>query len=413
MKKKPLLIAGVAIVVIAIVILSVRSGEPKGTKVFVEPVARKTIEATVTAPGQVDPKVKVNISAHIVGKIDKLYFVEGETVHRGQKLVELEKHLYVAQRDRASSMVASARVEVQRARAALNTAESAYKRAQNLAKQGIQAQELFDQTRQSYDNALAGLAAAEQGVNQAQAGLRQAAEDLSRTTIVSPIDGKVVELNAHEGEVVVTGTMNNPGSVIAVIADLSEILVEAEVGETEVVGIRLNQQAKVRVDAIPDHEYAGHVEEIGSSAAVRQGAGSGIRYFKVKVAIDDPDDRLRPGMTSQVAIVTNRAADVAAVPIQAVVERVPGEKADAADDEGKPKKKYVFVAAKDKAKQTEVTTGISDATHVAILSGVKPGDVLITGPFRALKKLNDGDTIDVTKEEKKPSKEDDKAKDKD
>lgn len=413
MKKKPLLIAGVAIVVIAIVILSVRSGEPDGTKVFVEPAARKTIEATVTAPGQVDPKVKVNISAHIVGKIDKLYFVEGDTVHRGQKLVELEKHLYVAQRDRASSMVTSARVEVQRARAALNTAESAYKRAQNLAKQGIQAQELFDQTRQSYDNALAGLAAAEQGVNQAQAGLRQAAEDLSRTTIVSPIDGKVVELNAHEGEVVVTGTMNNPGSVIAVIADLSEILVEAEVGETEVVGIRLNQRAKVRVDAIPDHEYAGHVEEIGSSAAVRQGAGSGIRYFKVKVAIDDPDDRLRPGMTSQVAIVTNRAADVAAVPIQAVVERVPGEKADASDDEGKPKKKYVFIAAKDKAKQTEVTTGISDATHVAILSGVKPGDMLITGPFRALKKLNDGDAIAITKEEKKTAKEDDKAKDKD
>jgi HlyD family secretion protein len=413
MKRKPILIAGVAIVVIAIVVLSVRSGGPKGTKVVVEPVARKTIEATVTAPGQVDPKVKVNISAHIVGKIDKLYFVEGQTVQRGQKLVELEKHLYVAQRDRAASLVASARVEVQRARAALHTSEAAYQRAQNLSKQGIQAQELFDQTRLAYDNALAGLAAADQGVKQAEAGLRQAAEDLSRTTILSPIDGKVVELNAHEGEVVVTGTMNNPGSVIAVIADLSEILVEAEVGETEVVGIRLNQQAKVRVDAIPDHEYAGHVEEIGSSAAVRQGAGSGIRYFKVKVAIDDSDDRLRPGMTSQVAIVTSRAENVAAVPIQAVVDRVPGEKADAPDDETKAKKKYVFLAAKDKAKQTEVTTGVSDATHVAILSGVKPGDPVITGPFRILKKLNDGEAIDATKEAKKASKEDDKDRDKD
>ncbi|HKR66118.1 MAG TPA: efflux RND transporter periplasmic adaptor subunit [Thermoanaerobaculia bacterium] len=404
MKSKYLIGAAVAIVVIAVIVFSLQSGGPKGTKVYTEPVGRKTIEAIVTAPGQIDPKVKVNISAHIVGKIERLYFLEGDKVQRGQKLVELEKHLYVAARDRASAQLASQRVEVQRARAALRTAEAAYQRAQNLSRQGIQAQELFDQSRLAYDNAIAALAAAEQGVNQAQAGLRQAEEDLSRTTIVSPIAGKVVELNAHEGEVVVTGTMNNPGSVIAVIADLSEILVEAEVGETEIVGIRVNQEAKVKVDAIPDHEYKAHVVEIGSSAAVRQGAGAGIRYFKVKVAIDDADERLRPGMTSQVSIVTNRALNVAAAPIQSVVERVPGEKADASDDEGKAKKKYVFRVEKNKAKLVEVTTGISDATHVAILSGVTAGDVIVTGPFRMLKKLNDGEDVNVTKEEKKPSK---------
>jgi HlyD family secretion protein len=411
MKRKALVIGAVAIVVIAIVVISVQSGGPEGTKVYAEPVARRTIESTVTAPGQIDPKVKVNISAHIVGKIDKLYFLEGDHVRRGQKLVELEKHLYVAARDRARAQLASQRVEVQRSRAALRTAEASYQRAQSLSRQGIQAQELFDQTRLAYDNATAALAAAQQGVNQAEAGLRQAEDDLSRTTLLSPIDGKVVELNAHEGEVVITGTMNNPGSVIAVIADLSEILVEAEVGETEVVGIQLNQEAKIKVDAIPDHEYKGHVVEIGSSAAIRQGAGSGIRYFKVKIEIDDADGRLRPGMTSQVAIVTSRAANVPAVPIQCVVERVPGEKAEATDDEGKPKKKYVFVADKNKARQVEVKTGISDATHVAIVSGVKPGDQVITGPFRTLKKLNDGDTIDVTKEVKKTSKTDDNAKD--
>jgi HlyD family secretion protein len=165
------------------------------------------------------------------------------------------------------------------------------------------------------------------------------------------------------------------------------------------------------VDAIPDHEYAGHVVEIGSSAAVRQGAGSGIRYFKVKVAIDNPDDRLRPGMTSQVSIVTSRAVDVVAVPIQSVVERVPGEKADAAGDDDTPKKKYVFLVDKDKARQVEVTTGISDATHVAVLSGIKAGDEVITGPFRTLKKLNNGDAIYVTREEKKQSKDEDKDKD--
>jgi HlyD family secretion protein len=311
----------------------------------------------------------------------------------------------VAQRDRLNAELASRRVEVQRAQAALATAESQYRRAQSLSQQGIQAQELFDQARLAHENARAALAAARQGVNQADAGVRSAAEDLSRTTIVSPLDGKVVQLNAREGEVVVTGTMNNPGSVIAVIADLSQILVEAEVGETEVVSVKLQQPAKIKVDAVPDKEYRGRVVEIGSSAAVRQGAGAGIRYFKVKVAIDDADDRLRPGMTSQVSIVTNSAPNAVAVPIQSVVERPVKE-----GDEDSPKKKYVLLAAGDKVKQVEVTTGISDATHVAVLSGIKAGDKVITGPFRTLKKLKDGAAIQETKEEKKTSKDEDEDK---
>ena len=403
--KRWLIIAGAALLVALIIFGSVRSGGPKGEKVYVDAVAPRTIEAVVTAPGQVDPKVKVNISAHIVGKIEKLYFEEGDVVRRGQKLVELEKPLYTAQRDRLNAELAGRRVEVQRARAALATAESQYRRAQSLSQQGIQAQELFDQSRLAHENARAALAAAQQGVNQAEAGVRSAAEDLSRTTIVSPLDGKVVQLNAREGEVVVTGTMNNPGSVIAVIADLSQILVEAEVGETEVVSVKLQQPAKIKVDAVPDKEYRGHVVEIGSSAAVRQGAGAGIRYFKVKVAIDDADERLRPGMTSQVSIVTNSAPNAPAVPIQSVVERAVKE-----GDDDSPKKKYVLLAANGKVKQVEVTTGISDATHVAILSGVKNGDRIITGPFRTLKKLKDGAAIEETKEEKKASKDEDEDK---
>ena len=396
--KRWMIVAAAVLILGAVVAASIAGNAPKGEKVYTEPAATRTIEAVVTAPGQIDPKVKVNISAHIVGKIERLYFKEGDSVKRGQRLVDLEKFIYVGQRDRLQAELASRRVEVQRARAALATAQSSYQRAQALSKQGIQAQELFDQSRLAYDNARAGVAAAEQGVLQAQAALHQASEDLTRTTIHSPIDGKVVQLNAHEGEVVVTGTMNNPGSVIAVIADLSQILVEAEVGETEVVGVRVGQGAKIKVDAIPDKEYHGRVVEIGSSAAVRQGAGAGIRYFKVKVGIDDADDRLRPGMTSQVSIVTSSAANSVAVPIQSIVERATGGASD--DDEDAPKKKYVFLVASGKAKQVEVTTGISDATHVAVLSGIKAGDAVISGPFRILKKLKNGDAVEVTKEEK-------------
>jgi HlyD family secretion protein len=400
--KRGLIIGGIVLLVAVIVTASIMSGGDKGEKVYAEAVKARNIEAIVTAPGEINPKVKVNISANVIGKIDKLYFVEGQTVHKGQRLVDLERPSYAALRDRAAAEVINRRIEVQRARNALATADMTYKRAQSLRAQGIQAQELFDQAQLAHANATAAYASAEQGVHQAEAGLQQAENDLSHTIINSPIDGKVVQLNAHQGEVVITGTMNNLGSVIAVVADLSQILVEADVGETEVVGIRVGQKAKVHVDAVADKEYQGHVVEIGSSASTRAGS-SGLRYFKVKVQIDDSDDRLRPGMTSQVSIITSTAGSTPSVPIQCVVERVPPSLAKGKNeedlDENLPKRKYVFVVKDGKAKMIEVKTGVSDATHVAIASGVTTADQVITGPFRLLKKLKDGDKVEITKEE--------------
>jgi len=404
--KKTLIIIGAIVLVAVIIFASVRGGGPKGEKVYVEPVIQRNIQAIVTAPGEIDPKVKVNISAHIVGKIEKIYFAEGDSVKKGQRLVDLEKTAYQAAYARAQAAVSNSRIEVARAKTAMATSEMAYKRAMNLRQQGIQAQELFDQARQANDNAVAAYNSAQQGVNQAQALLQQAQTDLDHTTILSPITGKAVQLNAHEGEVVITGTMNNPGSVIAVIADLSEILVEADVGETEITGIRVNETAKIHVDAIPDKEYAGHVAEIGSSAALKQGAGAGMRYFKVKVQIDNTDDRLRPGMTAQVSIITTTSGSALSVPIQSVVERVPPSLAKSKtgsddEDENAPKSKYVFLVKDGKAKMTEVKTGVSDTTHVAIVSGLNAKDQVVTGPFRTLKKLKDGDSVEVTKEESK------------
>ena len=404
--KKPLIIVGAVLLVAVIIFASVRGGGSKGEKVYIEPVTARNIQAIVTAPGEIEPKVKVNISAHIVGKIEKIYFKEGDRVRKGQRLVDLEKTAYQAAYMRGSAAVLNSRIEVARAKTAVGTAQMAYKRAVNMKQQGIQAQDLFDQARQGNDNAVAAYDSAKQGVAQAEALLQQAQTDLDHTTILSPIDGKAVELNAHEGEVVITGTMNNPGSVIAVIADLSEILVEAEVGETEITGIRVNEPSKVHVDAIPDKEYAGHVAEIGSSAALKQGVGAGMRYFKVKVQVDNTDDRLRPGMTSQVSIVTTTAGSALSVPIQSVVERVPPSLAKSKsgtddEDENAPKLKYVFLVKDDKAKMTEVKTGISDATHVALVSGVTVNAKVVTGPFRTLKKLKDGDSVEVTKEESK------------
>jgi len=404
--KKTLIIVGAIILVAVIIFASVRGGGSKGESVYVEPVTQRNIQAIVTAPGEVNPKVKVNISAYIIAKIYKLYFKEGDSVQKGQRLVDLERTAYQAAYSRAAAAVSNSRIEVARARTNVATTELAYKRAVNLKQQGIQAQELFDQARQSHDNAVAAYDSANQGVAQAQALLQQAQNDLDHTTILSPMNGKAVQVNAHEGEVVIPGTMNNPGSVIAVIADLSEILVEADVGETEITGIRLNEPSKVHVDAIPDKEYEGHVAEIGSSAALKQGVGAGMRYFKVKVQFDNPDDRLRPGMTAQVSIITTTSGSALSVPIQSVVERVPPALAKSKsgtedEDENAPKSKFVFIVKDGKVKMTEVKTGVSDTTHVALVSGVTKNDQIVTGPFRTLKKLKDGDSVEVTKEESK------------
>ena len=396
------LIIAIAVVVLGLVVFgSMRAGDSGGEKVYVEPVKTQKLESVVTAPAEINPSLQVNIGAHIVGKIEKLYIKEGDFVKRNQRLVELEQFAYTAQLQRAQAEVANRKIEVERARVALATADLEYKRAAQMQAQGISAQELFDKSKLDLENARAGYGASQEGVRQAQAMLSQAQTDLSHTTIVSPIDGKVVQLNAHEGEVVVTGTMNNPASVIAVIADLSEILAEADVGETEVVGIKVGLPAKIKVDAVPDKEYVGHVVEIGSSATTRAGA-AGMRYFKVKTAISNTDDRLRPGMTAQVSIITQSEPNAVAVPIQSVVERVPpkpGAKKTDTVDENAPKKKYVFVVKGNVAKMTEVATGISDTTRVAITSGLKPGDQIATGPFRTLKSLKDGDKVEPTKEE--------------
>ena len=392
--KRALIIGGALVLVALIVFGSIKGGGSSGEKVYVEPVKTQKLESVVTAPAEINPSLQVNIGAHIVGKIEHLYIKEGDIVRRNQKLVDLEPFAYTAQLQRAQADLSSRRIEVERAKAALATADLAYKRATNMERQGIQAQELFDKAKLDLQNAQAGYDSAKQGVQQASAMLSQAQTDLSHTTIVSPIDGKVVQLNAHEGEVVVTGTMNNPASVIAIIADLSEILAEADVGETEVVGIKLGLPAKIQVDAVPDKAYVGRVVEIGSSATTRAGA-TGMRYFKVKAAISNADDRLRPGMTAQVSIITQAEPNAVAVPIQAVVERLP----PGLKDENAPKKKYVFVVKGNVAKMTEVATGISDATRVAITKGLAPGDQIVTGPFRTLKSLKDGDKVEPTKEE--------------
>jgi HlyD family secretion protein len=268
-------------------------------------------------------------------------------------------------------------------------------RAEQLATQGISSVEALEAARLRRTSADLSVEQAREAVTQGRAMLVKAEDDLRKTTIYAPLSGRVIALNAEVGEVVVSGTMNNPASVIGTIADLSEILAEIDVDETEVVHLATGQRVLLKVDAIPDREYTGRVVEIGSSGYAKP-TQPDVTFFQAKVLFDAPDGSLRPGMSARAEIEVSTHTDALTVPIQAVVERKPKN----ADGQGSARKappvSVVFVVEEGKAKSVPVKSGISDSTDVEIVEGLSGGEQVITGPYRALRKLEDGDAVRVT-----------------
>lgn len=409
--KRALAIAGVLIVLGAIVAASLlRSRGDKGTEVYAEAVERRDVVRVVKASGEIDPRVQVKISAHVIGRIERLYAEEGAAIERGQPFLELEREAFQAARDQWAAQLASARTAVKRAEVDLADAEIRERRAERLQSEGIVTEETLDAARLARTAAKLALDQAHDAVRQAQANLTKAEDDLAKTTIFAPLSGTVIELNAEEGEVVVSGTMNNPASVIGTIADLSEILTVVEVDETEIVEVTLGDPAEVEVDAVPDHVYHGEVVEIGSSgfSTPRQ---PDVTYFAVEILLTDADERLRPGMSARAEIRTAVHEDVPVVPIQSVVERpadeeeedgeggaaVDGEETagDAGENEDEDEVKVVFLVVGGEAERRRVETGIADETHVEITRGLDGGETAVTGPYRSLRDLEDGDAVTV------------------
>lgn len=407
---KKFLIAALVVVALGVIVLvSVRkAGQQKGTKVYVEAARREELGQVVKASGEIDPRVKVNISAHVVGKIEKLFVKEGDRIEKGQPFLRLEKEAYIAERDRWAAQLRRAETEVQQSQVSLADARLKLDRAQRLQTEGILTREQLESSQLAETSAELRLQDSREAVEQAQANLVKARDDLSKTTIYAPLSGRVVKLNAEEGEVVVSGTMNNAGSVIGIIADLSEILANVDVDETEIVEIQRGQPAIVRVDALRNRTYHGHVVEIGSSG-FNKPAQPDVTFFDVEILLDDPTEDLRPGMSLRAEIETRPAASTLVVPIQAVVQREPVKEQQAEKDGEEIS--VVFVIQDGKARQRPVSTGISDETHVEILEGLKDGDRVVTGPYRALRDLQDGEAVQISspeddKKEKKDKKDD-------
>lgn len=396
--KKAAITAGVLILLGWVVVASIQRGKQghKGTKVYVHEASRRAITQSVKASGRIDPRIKVNISAHVIGKIERLYIEEGDEVQTGQRVLELEKEAYLAVRDRTRAQLQIARTQLKQAQIDLKDADIRRQRYRRLQQDGVFSAEQVEGVELQYDSAAIRVEQAREEIQRVEADLDKAEDDLAKTTLYSPLSGRVIALNAEEGEVVVSGTMNNPASVIATIADLSEILAEVDVDENEIVDIVLGQGGEVIVDAIPDEPYRGRVVEIGNSG-FNNSRQPDVTFFKVKLLLEDADERLRAGMSARAEIAIAAHEDALVVPIQAVVYR-PVADPEADGGSADAEEQVVFVIADGVAVQRPVELGLADATDVEIVSGLESGDGVITGPYRALKDLDAGDAVQIKEE---------------
>jgi HlyD family secretion protein len=407
---KRILIGGAVVLILAVIVIASLRGSrrDKGTKVYVEPIAQRDIGRLVKASGEIDPRVKVNISAHVIGKIERLYVEEGDSIRKGQPFLDLEKESFTAARDQWAASLRKAQTEVRQAEVNLADTRNKLARAERLNKEGILSSEQLEAAQLAEANAKLRLEDSRDSVLQARANLEKVKDDLAKTTIFAPLTGRVIKLNAEEGEVVVSGTMNNAGSVIGEIADLSEILANVDVDETEVVLVKPGQSAVIKVDALPNKQYHGHVSEVGSKGFSRP-AQPDVTFFDVEILLEDPDEDLRPGMSVRAEVNTAVHPNALAVPIQAVVERDIKNGQTGVTEEAD----VIYVVENGKAVQRKVETGISDETRVEILSGVKAGDKVVTGPYRSLRDLEAGEEVRITTpdEDKKTDRKKKDAKD--
>ena len=399
-RKKAIIISTVIVFIAIIVIFNLRSQREKSLRVTVEKVKKDSLTSKISASGEVKPKKNVNISAHVSGRIVKIGVEEGQRVKKDDFLLKLDSTQYEAMADRDRALISSYRAELIRAEATLKKDESFYLRQKKLFEENLISEEQLEAAEAQHDISKAQHKAILYQIEQAQASLQSTLDTLSKTVYNSPIDGIITSLRVEEGEVAIIGTMNNPGTVLMTIADLSVMEVEVEVDETDVIGVKLGHRAEVRVDALPDQTLEGKVTEIGSSALQQTTVSQESKDFKVVITLENPPVSLKPGLSASADIVTAEKKDVLAVPISALVLREKEEKEKQGDKE---QEEGVYVVENSRVKFYPVKKGIMGEMNIEITSGLNEGQEIVVGPYSALRQLKD-DTL-IKPEEKREKRE--------
>jgi HlyD family secretion protein len=425
---------GVVLVGAAVVAANFYYRRDRGVQVATEAIRTRDLEAIVSASGKIQPKRQVNISANTMGKVTRLAVEEGQRVKAGQFLLEIDPRSLAGQLERGEASIAAAQSSLQSGRTAveaahisLDLARTNLKRQQELWKDGLTTKEALERAQNDVQAREADLKAREQEVKtreqqikQEVASLATTKYNLSQVIISSPMDGLVTRRNIEEGETAVVGTMNNAGTVLLTIADMSVLEAEIEVDETDIPNVALGQVAKVTIDAVPNREFKGRVTEIANSPIQTSTNTTGQRQattFKVVVTIEDEVPDVRPGFTCTAEITTATRKNVVSVPIQALtvrdllytnagqlVREPPPRRKRSADDEtatrvetpeGHERKETegVFLFKDGKAVFTPLKTGVAGEQYFEVTEGLKAGDQVITGPFASVRELADGESV--------------------
>ena len=423
--KRWILIGGGAILLIAIVAFNLGKSDTPSVSAKLGSVEMRSITSTITAPGRIRAVASVDISAEVPGRVVELAVAEGDSVRAGDLLLRLDDAQYRSRVQQAEAGLKSAQASLVLAEARLTQLEKDRTRMEALEGKGLASAEALEKLRTDYTVQHADVMARREEVARMKANLDDMRADLAKTVYRSPVNGIVSRLSIEQGEIVMTGTMNNPASIIMTIADLGLMQVEAEVDETDIVDVRPNQPAKITVDAIPDATFKGHVVTVGNSGRQNNpnATADEVVNFEVKVQFDEPDPRLKPGMTADVEVETQTRSEVLAVPIQALVARSRlvlerEEKAAtkkhktkmlvrAAPDtlKGAAREKWekevvegVFKIENDQSVFMPVKTGISNESLIEVTGDLAAGDQVVTGPYRILKDMKEGTKVKAAKD---------------
>ena len=409
MKQKTKIIISVIALLVLGTAASIQAsrGRTSGVEVRTEEIELRDLVEVVTASGNIRALRTVDVSSEVSAKVSELLVDEGEDVLRGQIMLRLEPDQYRASVARTEASLAQARAGQTQQEANLLQAERdpnrllALRARDTVLVSGLQ----VDDARTRFDVAVATLTSSQHGVSQWQASVDEAMEQLSKTIFRAPMDGKVTRLNVEEGQTVIIGTMNNAGSLVLTISDLSVIEVVVQVDETDVPAISIGDSASIRIDAFGDREFTGHVTEIGNSAInppSRQAAGQQAAIdFEVVLTLELNDAVLRPDLSATADIVTESRSKVLGVPIIALTVREEEPDTSAADyseDDELDDIEGVFVVSDGTVTFTAVEVGIAGQEYFEILSGISVGDTVVAGPYQRIRQLRNGDAVRSTDE---------------
>jgi HlyD family secretion protein len=445
--KKAAIGLGAALLLAAIVGFTVYQSRKNVVTVQTGKTQVEDLAAVVSGSGEIKPKTYVNVSANAFGKITKLFVREGDHVKKGQLLAQLENVQSSADVAATRASLEAARTDAIAAAAALKTAQANlarsqadddrakldWVRAQGLYKDALIAKADYDAKKAAWEAAEAGIAqsqaqiaqsraqldSAQGRITQNQANLRRVTDVLDKTYYFAPYDGLVTNLPVREGETVVIGIQNSPGSTLMTIANMSIITAEVKVDETDIVNVQLGQPAEVTIDAIPNQSFKGIVTEIGNNAVVRSTgvstsqqtiASEEAKDFKVVVTLSKPPDNLRPGLSTTAKITTATRQNALAIPIQALTVRRASELQESKPGKGsveaaslplngngdsKKEIQGVFVIRNRRAVFVPVQTGISGTTDIEVLKGLQKGDEIVTGSYKVLRTLRNGASVRI------------------